>query len=693
VTAGVLKPGSLNRQRDEARSFAAVVALIAVALVAGLLLRMSAEGGVERVDQGGLDAAVPVGWVLLPAAGDRLLTAYDPLDPDLRYGVSAVDAAAGVTLTPEDAAARRLEDRSQLLDGFAIVSEGLGSLGTVATYDVTYSFVDHVPGGATTPIDAVEHYFGDGSLFPEDRVLVVVLEASPDEIERARPAFDRFAQDIVTRTGTAAASTPVTPSASDARVASVDGSLGPRRASLAATADLIKGTVQVFLTATVGGREQAVGWGSGTIISRDGLILTNAHVAMPSAAGLGVYEADPTPAVDPEDLVVAVIGAEDEPAVPTYRASVIAADGYLDAAVIRIDRDLDGQRISPSSLDLPTVPIGESDSVRVGDPVTVVGFPGIGGNTISLSSGRASGFLGDDRIGPRAWIKTDAVVSQGNSGGLATNDAGELIGVPTRGPSDTGGYSLLRPIALLSGVLDAGRAGRRSVDSRYLVPSTGRERLSLDTWTDSLDACPAATRLSSYPSRARQIVAGMDHAGFASGEDVVSQWRLDGEVVYRSGRMLASGSEQGGCLFDAIYHDRGLPDGSYVIEVFAGPRLKPVLSAQTTVGSTAQAGSVSLSGRIIDADSGRPIARAVIFMLTPGTDPVAWQTSPSDAQVAAYAQTVSDGTFTVMGLQAGTSYPALAVADGYVAASGTIGPLGDGGNELVSPISLTRASS
>jgi hypothetical protein len=405
-----------------------------------------------------------------------------------------------------------------------------------------------------------------------------------------------------------------------------------------------------------------------------------------------VYEADPTPAVDPEDLVVAVMGAEDEPAVPTYRATVISADGYLDAAVIRIDRDIDGRQVAPSSLDLPTVPIGSSDALRVGEPVTVVGFPGIGGNTISLSSGRTSGFLGDDRIGPRAWIKTDAVISGGNSGGLAANEAGELVGVPTRAPSDAGGYSLIRPIALLAGVLDAGRAGRRSVDSRYLVPSTGRERLSLDTWTDSLDACPATTRLTSYPSRTRQIVAAMDQLGFASGEDLVSQWRLDGEIVYRSGRMLGPGAEQGGCLFDSIYHDRGLPDGAYVVEVFAGPRLKPLLSSQTTVGSAAAAGSTSLSGRIVDADSGRPISRAVVYVLTPGTDPVAWQTSPSDAGVAAYAQTVSDGSFTVMGLRSGTAYPAVAVAEGYVAAHGTIGPLGDGGNELVSPIALTRAA-
>lgn len=691
MTATSVRRGSVARDRTELRSFAAVVALVSLALVAGLVLRTSVEGAVERIDQGGIETAVPAGWVVLPPVGDRLLTAYDPVDPDLRYGVSAIDAAAGATVTPEDAADRRLRDRGQLIEGLTIVSQGPGSLRGVATYDVRYTFVDQPPGGPSTPIEAVEHYFPDGVLFPEDRVLVVGLEAPPESVDGARGSFDRFASDLAGRTGGVTAASPTGPAPSDSRLASVGRSLPGSRPAAIATADLVRGTVQIFMTATIGGQEQAVGWGSGTILSKDGLILTNAHVAMPSAAGLGVYEADPTPPVDPEDLVVAVVSAEDEPAVPTYRASVIAADGYLDAAVIRIDRDLDGRAISAASLDLPTVPIGASDQLRVGAALTVVGFPGIGGNTVSLSSGRASGFLGDDRIGARAWVKTDAVVSSGNSGGLAANESGELIGVPTRGPRDAGGYSLIRPIALLTPLIDAGRAGRRSIDSAYLVPSTGRERLSLDTWTDDLDACPATTRLTSFPSGTRQIVAAMDHAGFASGEDVVSQWRLDGEIVYRSGRTLSPGIEQGGCIFDAVYHDRGLPDGTYVIEVYGGPRLKPLLTAQTTIGSSAT-GAASLSGRIFDADSGRPIAGAVMFMLTPGTDPAAWQAAPDQGRIVGYAQTDSTGSFTILGLQAGSSYPALAVADGYVAASGTIGPLGPGQNSLVSPVGLVRAA-
>ncbi len=696
MNAAIVGSGSSARQRDDARSFAAVILLVAIALVAGLLLRMRVEGALTQVDQGGLGAQVPAGWVVLPAGGDRLLTAYDPLDPDLRYGVSAVDPTAGGELTAEDAAANRLRDRGQLLEGFAIVSEGPASLGNVPTYDVRYTFVDVAPGGGSTPIETIEHYFPDGTIFPEERVLAVALEAPPDKLEAARPAFDRFARDLAERSGaTAIAPERATEVAAvDRRIASIDG-LGPfTPAAPTAVGDVVRSSVQVLLTSRLSAdAEVPTGSGSGTIITADGLILTNAHVAMPSAPGLGVAYDDPTPRVDPDSLVVSMIVSEDEPPVPTYRASVVAVDGYLDAAIIRIDQHFDGRAISPGELDLPIVPIGDPDVLRVGDPLTVVGFPSIGFETVSLSAGRVSGFLGDDRIGSRAWIKTDAVVSFGNSGGLAANAAGELIGVPTWGlGEDTGGYSFIRPIDLVQPLIDAAKAGRRTTDSAYVVPSTGRERLSLDTWTDSSDACPASTRLTSFPARARQIVAAMDHSGFASGEDVVSQWRLDGEIVYRSGRALQPGIEQGGCIFDSIYHDRGLPDGSYVVEVFAGPRLKPMLSAQTSVGAAGGAGSASLSGRIEDADSGRPLSGAVMFLLTPGTDAAAWKAAPKEDQIAAYAQTVADGSFTLIGLSAGTTYPAVAVAEGYIAAHGSIGPLGDGQNELISPIALTRAS-
>jgi S1-C subfamily serine protease len=693
MTAAVGAGPRQARDRREARSFAAVVVLVAVALAAGMLLRLSLDRAVQQVDGGGLNAELPAGWIVLPAAGDRLLTAYDPLDPDLRYGVAALDPVAGTTLTPEDAAVRRLRDRGRLLQAFAISAEGPATLGAVPAYQVRYSFVDQALGGQATPIEAIEYYFPDGAIFPEDRVLAIILEATPNKLDAAIPGFERFARELAGRAGTTAVLRPVAARADGGRrIASIGGSAADAPAAPAATEDLVKATVQILMVATIGGQEQAYGLGSGTILSEDGLILTNAHVAMPTAAGLGVFEADPTPAVDPEDLIVAIVESEDLPPVPTYRATVVSADGYLDAAVIQIDRGLDGQRLAGGALNLPTVPIGDSEALHVGDPLTVVGFPGIGGNTISLSSGRASGFLGDDRIGARAWIKTDAVVSGGNSGGLAANEAGELIGIPTRARDDVGGFSWIRPIALVMPLIEGARAGRRTVDSPYVVPGTGSESLRLDTWTDSGANCPAQNRLTTFPSGTTNIVASFEHSGFASLEDVVSQWRLDGEVVNRGGIRLGEGAEAGGCYSGELYHDRGLPDGTYLLELFAGPTLRAVTTAQTTIGSVGATGSATLAGIVQDADSGRPVSGAVVFLLAPGTDLDAWFNSPQESQVASFAKTASDGTFLISALAAGSSYPAVAMAEGYVAAGGTIGPMLEGANFMVNPIALTRVA-
>ena len=56
---------------------------------------------------------------------------------------------------------------------------------------------------------------------------------------------------------------------------------------------------------------------------------------------------------------------------------------------------------------------------------------GIGGDTITFTQGTVSGFNAQQAIADRAWIKTDATIAGGNSGGLAANAAGEIIGIPT----------------------------------------------------------------------------------------------------------------------------------------------------------------------------------------------------------------------------------------------------------------------
>jgi len=164
-----------------------------------------------------------------------------------------------------------------------------------------------------------------------------------------------------------------------------------------------------------------VGWtGSGSIISSDGFILTNAHVVLPNHSFPEIQ------------LKVEITLQDDHPPEAMYFAEVLQADEPLDIAVIRITTDLDGNPVDHANLNLPYVPLGDADFLHLGDPITILGYPGTGGETITLTRGEVSGFTTEEGLGDRAFIKTSATITGGNSGGLAADIDGYLIGIPTQ---------------------------------------------------------------------------------------------------------------------------------------------------------------------------------------------------------------------------------------------------------------------
>lgn len=163
---------------------------------------------------------------------------------------------------------------------------------------------------------------------------------------------------------------------------------------------------------------------SGTLISADGLILTNHHVV--------------TDGNDENYETFAICTVSDENQEPDclYTASLVAKDKALDAAVLKIDaKDVYGNNI-------PVFPyLNYTNPVlpNVNENITVFGFPGIGGETLTVTKGQVSGY--EDR-GNIKNLKTDATISSGNSGGTAKNSDGEFVGVPTylRADLSTLGY-------------------------------------------------------------------------------------------------------------------------------------------------------------------------------------------------------------------------------------------------------------
>ena len=201
--------------------------------------------------------------------------------------------------------------------------------------------------------------------------------------------------------------------------------------------------LSIVVRGSVDGEEQLLWYavGSGTIVTPDGLILTNQHLITPAGVDEKLAELETQLAgegksadlqVDAERFMVAISDGRHLPD-PRYLARVVAEDPDLDLAVLRIDADERGTPLDPETLDLPNLPLGSSDAVNLGQTVHVFGFPAIGAGSLTYTVGIVSGFLFEEGIDGTAWINTDAVTSGGNSGGAAVNDAGQLIGVPSSG--------------------------------------------------------------------------------------------------------------------------------------------------------------------------------------------------------------------------------------------------------------------
>jgi pSer/pThr/pTyr-binding forkhead associated (FHA) protein len=181
--------------------------------------------------------------------------------------------------------------------------------------------------------------------------------------------------------------------------------------------------------------ESGIATGSGSVIKDSGYILTNHHVIAKESGEkyqnvrVGLNLKDPTSKPD-----------------TFYLAEVVADDPELDLALLKVTNNDDGTAFNGR---FDTLPLGDSDLLRGGDEVVVIGFPAIGEDTLTITRGAVSGFLPDaDNNLNRGWIKTDSEINPGNSGGTAINAAGELVGIPTliNRLGGTGKIGYLRPI-------------------------------------------------------------------------------------------------------------------------------------------------------------------------------------------------------------------------------------------------------
>lgn len=189
-----------------------------------------------------------------------------------------------------------------------------------------------------------------------------------------------------------------------------------------------RATVFVIQTRDLPGGPAVTCVSSGTLVSRDGLILTNAHSTVTSADCAGTQ------------LTIALNTRDTSPPIPAYRAEILQSDAGLDLALLRITREMDGRQVDPATLALPFVELADSSTVSLDETLTIVGYPNIGNDPVLALRGTVQGFTFEPNADTPAWLKVRTDVASGEnitgtmSGGGAYNRQGELIGIPTTAP-------------------------------------------------------------------------------------------------------------------------------------------------------------------------------------------------------------------------------------------------------------------
>ena len=187
------------------------------------------------------------------------------------------------------------------------------------------------------------------------------------------------------------------------------------------------------------------GSGSGSIVSSEGLILTNEHVVRGARGGRAT--------------VITSSGKR-------YTGQVIATDRTNDLALVRLN----------TTDRFPTVRLSRPQSIQVGQRVFAIGSP------FGLSGTLTTGIL--SRISPDGNLQTDAALNPGNSGGPLLNSQGELIGVNrailSRGVGGNTGIGFATSIAIAQDFIQQNR-NRSGSSTTAIAPSSATPRLGV-TW-------------------------------------------------------------------------------------------------------------------------------------------------------------------------------------------------------------------
>lgn len=298
--------------------------------------------------------------------------------------------------------------------------------------------------------------------------------------------------------------------------------------------------------------------GSGTILTADGLILTNNHV---------VDGDRPNGLFNDQGLVAIGVVPPDlrGEAVLKYIAKVVKSGPELDLALLQIVGLLDDPDAPlPANLGLSPIELGNSDDLVIGDNVHVFGFPGLGGNSPTYTRGTISGFEDENRDGIYDWIKTDANISSGNSGGLAVDDNARFIGVPT--------WVRFSEMATI-GRLRIGNIALGFVNSYFPEQPGSGPRITDVQYSPSINRRgQPVNAATAFPNGTTDLYAVFSYTGFSDGRPLTYIWYRDGLEITRDSFAWDGGDS--GSSWVSIYNEQGLANGFTELQlVFDGTAL------------------------------------------------------------------------------------------------------------------------
>ena len=181
--------------------------------------------------------------------------------------------------------------------------------------------------------------------------------------------------------------------------------------------------------------------GSGVCVTPDGLVLSCRH-CLKLDRGLG--------GVQQEGIIIAFPQELEAPPIQAYYAKVIDESVERDLVLLAPLKDV-FDRPLPEDVHLPWLPLGDSATLRLGQPLWVGGYPQVGSEctrtAVILSRGIVAGL--ERRKGGPAWIKTDAWVAPGHSGGPIVDAQGRLVGIAAATLGNTESLGLGIPVGRL----------------------------------------------------------------------------------------------------------------------------------------------------------------------------------------------------------------------------------------------------